>query len=101
MPGKPSMNGVVERQNRTLLDMVKSIGCPAEDRPYRPNERKLDSKIVSCYFVGYLEHSRGFKFYDPKIHSFFGTENARFLEDVEFGGEGLRNISLDKIVTEE
>ena len=76
-------------------------GCPAEARSYRPNERKLDSKTVSCYFVGYAERSRGFKFYDSTTRSFFETGNARFLEDVEFGGEGLRNVTLDEVVPEE
>ena len=75
--------------------------CPAEARPYRPNERKLDSKTLSCYFVGYAERSRGFKFYDPTTRSFFETGNARFLEDVEFRGQGFRNVSLDEVVTKE
>ncbi|KAL8167846.1 hypothetical protein V2J09_009345 [Rumex salicifolius] len=143
MSGKPSMNGVDERRNQTLLDMVRSMispsslpellwrealkttlyilnrvpskavaktpyerhlhiwGCPAEARPYKPNKRKLDSKINSCYFVGYAECSRGFKFYDPTNRSFFETGNVRFLEDVEFGAEGLRNVSLDEVVIEE
>ncbi|KAL6332289.1 hypothetical protein AAG906_004851 [Vitis piasezkii] len=46
MPGTPSQNGVVERH-------LYVWGCPAEARPYKPNEKKLDSRIVSCYFVGY------------------------------------------------
>ncbi|RVW25652.1 Retrovirus-related Pol polyprotein from transposon TNT 1-94 [Vitis vinifera] len=58
-------------------------GCPIEARPYKPNEKKLDSRIVSCYFVGYFERSRGFKFYDPSTRSFFETVNAKFSEDVE------------------
>ncbi|KAL6316814.1 hypothetical protein AAG906_021114 [Vitis piasezkii] len=49
----PSQNGVAERRNRTLKDMVRT-----ETRPYKPNEKKLDSRIVSCYFVGYSERSR-------------------------------------------
>ena len=56
-------------------------GCPAEARPYRPNERKLDSRTVSCYFVGYPERSKGYKFYDPSSRSFFETGNAKFIED--------------------
>ena len=28
-------------------------GCLAEARPYRPHEKKLDSRTVSCYFIGY------------------------------------------------
>ncbi|RVW58161.1 hypothetical protein CK203_110674 [Vitis vinifera] len=53
MPGTPSQNGVAKRQNRTLKDMVRT-----EARPYKPNRKKLDSKTVSCYFVGYSERSR-------------------------------------------
>ncbi|RVW92863.1 Retrovirus-related Pol polyprotein from transposon TNT 1-94 [Vitis vinifera] len=140
--GTPSQNGVAERRNRTLKDMVRSMishstlpeslwgeaiktavyilnrvpskavaktpyelwtskkpsirhlhvwGCPAEARPYKPNEKKLDSRTVSCYFVGYSERSRGFKFYDPSTRSFFETGNAKFIEDVELSGrEPLR-----------
>ncbi|KAL8157842.1 hypothetical protein AgCh_002526 [Apium graveolens] len=39
MPRKPNMNGVAERRNRNLKDMVRT-----EARPYRPNEKKLDSR---------------------------------------------------------
>ncbi|RVW47053.1 Retrovirus-related Pol polyprotein from transposon TNT 1-94 [Vitis vinifera] len=142
MPGTPSQNGVAERRNRSLKDMVRSMishstlpeslwgeaiktvvyilnrvpskavaktpyelwtskkpsirhlhvwGCPAEARPYKPNEKKLDSRTVSCYFVGYSERSRGFKFYDPSTRSFFEMGNAKFIEDVELSGrEPLR-----------
>ncbi|PKU85930.1 Retrovirus-related Pol polyprotein from transposon TNT 1-94 [Dendrobium catenatum] len=45
-------------------------GCPGEARPYKPNERKLESRTVSCYFVEYSERSRGFKFYDSSSKSF-------------------------------
>ena len=116
------MNGVAERRNQTLKDMVRSLishsslpqslwgealktivyilnrvpskvvdktpyelwtgkmpsikhlhiwGCPAETRPYRPHERKLDSRTISCYFVGYVERSRGYKFYNPILRSYF------------------------------
>ena len=33
-------------------------GCPAEARPYKPHEKKVDSRTVSCYFIGYSERSR-------------------------------------------
>ena len=148
MRGAPSQNGVVERQNRTLKDMVRSMishftlpeslwgkafktavyilnrvpskavaktpyelwtskkpsirhlhvwGCPAEARPYKPNEKKLDSRTVSCYFVGYSKRSRGFKFYDPSTRSFFETDNAKFIEDVELSGrESLRKMVFEE-----
>ncbi|KAJ9547196.1 hypothetical protein OSB04_019739 [Centaurea solstitialis] len=57
MPGSPRMNGVAERRNRTLKDMVRSKkpslnhlhvwGCPAEARAYNPHERKLDSRTIN------------------------------------------------------
>jgi len=148
MPGKPSMNGVAERRNRTLKDMMRSMvshsslpeslwgealmtaayilnrvpskvvnkipyelwtgkkpsikhlhiwGCPAEARPYRPHERKLDSRTISCYFVGYAEFSWGYKFYDPALRSIFETGNERFLEEVEFRKEE----NIRKVVFEE
>nr|CAN61880.1 hypothetical protein VITISV_018026 [Vitis vinifera] len=148
MPGTPSQNGVVERRNRTLKDMVRSMishstlpeslwgeaiktvvyilnrvpskaiaktpyelwtskkpsirhlhiwGCPAEARPYKPNEKKLDSKTVSCYFLGYSKRSRGFKFYDPSTRSFFETGNAKFIEDVELKHEFDMGLEDDPI----
>lgn len=152
MPGSPSMNGVAERRNRTLKDMVRSMishttlpgslwgealktavyllnrvptkattktpyelwtgkkpvlqhlrvwGCPAEARPYRPNEKKLDSRTVSCYFVGYSERSRGYKFYDPTNRTILETGNARFFEDIEVGGENsVRDVVFEEVVDE-
>ncbi|RDX96391.1 hypothetical protein CR513_20962, partial [Mucuna pruriens] len=64
--------------NKTLVN----FGL-AKTRPYRPHERKLDSRTVSCYFVGYAERSWGYKFYDPTSRSFFETGNARILGEVE------------------
>ena len=61
-------------------------GCLVEARPYRPHEKKLDSRTVSFYFIRYSERSRGYKFYDTTTKSIFETGNARFFEDVEFDG---------------
>ena len=72
-------------------------GRPAQAQPYRPNEKKLDERKVRCNFVDYVERSQGFKFYNPTIRSFFKTENARFFEDVEFGGEdNIRSIVFEE-----
>ena len=72
-------------------------GCLAQARPYRPNEKKLDERTISCYFFGYAERSRGFKFYNPTIISFFEKGNARFFEDVEFGGEdNVRSVVFEE-----
>lgn len=153
MPGSPRMNGVAERRNRTLKDMVRSMishstlpkslwgealktaayllnrvptkatnktpyehwtnkkpslnhvrtwGCPAEARPYRPNEKKLDFRTISSYFVGYAERSMGYKFFDPTTKAIFETGNAKFFEDVEFArGDKVRDIIFEEIHEEE
>ena len=46
----------------------------------------MDSRTVNCYFIGYSERSRGYKFYNPTTKSIFESGNARFFEDVEFAG---------------
>ena len=52
---------------------------------------------MSCYFVGYSERSRCFKFYDPSTRSFFETGNAKFIENVELNGrEPLRNVLFEE-----
>ena len=142
------MNGVSERRNITLKDMVRSMishsnlpkslwgealkttsdilnrlptkataktpyelwtakkpslkhlhiwGCLPEVSPYMPYENKLDSRTVSCYFIGYSERSKGYKFYDPTTKSIFETENARFFEDVEFDrGDKDRDFDFEE-----
>ena len=73
------------------------MGCLAEARPYKPNEKKLDLRIISCYFIGYSERSWGYKFYDPMTKSIFEIGNARFFEDVEFvGGDKVRDFVFEK-----
>jgi len=72
-------------------------GCPAEARPYKPNEKKLDSGTVSSYFIGYSERSRGYKFYDLILKTIFETGTATFFEDIEFGGKNqIRNFFLEE-----
>ena len=66
------------------LKHLQIWGCLAEARPYKPHEKKLDSRTVSCCFIGYSERSRGYKFYDPTTKSIFETGNAQLFEDVEF-----------------
>ncbi|RVW65982.1 Retrovirus-related Pol polyprotein from transposon TNT 1-94 [Vitis vinifera] len=148
MPGSPDQNGVAERRNRTLLDMVRSMlsssklpkflwtealktavyilnrvptkavpktpfellkgwkpslrhmrvwGCSSEVRIYNPQEKKLDPRTISGYFIGYAEKSKGYRFYCPS-HSIRIVEsrNAKFLEyDLVSGSDQFRNIVSD------
>ncbi|RVW32004.1 Retrovirus-related Pol polyprotein from transposon TNT 1-94 [Vitis vinifera] len=150
MPGTPQQNGVAERRNRTLMEMVRSMmsyssvpislwgealktamyilnrvpskavpktpfelwtgrkpslrhihiwGCPAEARIYNPHEKKLDSRTVSGYFIGYPNKSKGYRFYCPN-HSvrIVETGNARFLENGEISGSNEpRKVDIEEI----
>jgi len=72
-------------------------GCPVESRPYKPNEKKLDSRTISSYFIGYSQRSRGYKFYDPILKTIFETGTATFFEDIEFGGKNqIRKFVLEE-----
>lgn len=150
MPGTPQQNGVAERRNRTLMDMVRSMlsystvpislwsealktamyilnrvpskavpttpyelwtgrkpslrhlhvwGCPAEARIYNPNEKKLDSRTISGYFIGYPSKSKGYRFYCPN-HStrIVETGNAKFLENGESSGNSeSRKAEIEEV----
>ena len=72
-------------------------GCLAEPRPYKLNEKKLDARTISCYFIGYSERSKGYRFYDPTIRSIFDMGNAQFFENVEFArGDKVRDFLFEE-----
>ena len=64
------------------LNYLRVWGCPAEAKVFNANIGKLDSKTTSCYFIGYPEKSKGYRFYCPDRHTkFVETRHAVFLED--------------------
>ncbi|RVW79242.1 Retrovirus-related Pol polyprotein from transposon TNT 1-94 [Vitis vinifera] len=107
MSGSPDQNGVAERRNRTLLDMVRSWkpslrhirvwGCSSEVRIYNPQEKKLDPRTISGYFIGYAEKSKGYRFYCPSYSTrIVESRNAKFLEyDLVSESDQFRNIVSD------
>ncbi|CAL2274253.1 unnamed protein product [Prunus armeniaca] len=153
-PGTPEQNGVAERRNRTLKDMVRSMicnsqlpnylwgeairtenyilnrvpskevsktpfelwtnrkpslnhlhiwGCKAEAKVFNPQEKKLDPKTISCFFVGYPEKTKGYRFYCPNHTTrLVETGRAVFLENVheerkatDFVFEELGEIAIE------
>ena len=150
MPGTPQQNGIAERHNRTLIDMVRSMssnstlplslwmyalktavyllnqvpskavpktslelwtrrkpslrhmhvwGCPAEARIYNPREKKLDSRTINAFFIGYPEKSKWYRFYCPN-HStrIMETGNAKFIENDEISGsDNLQNVDVQEV----
>jgi hypothetical protein len=60
---------------------------PAKEKVYNPHIKKLDSKTVSCYFIGYLEISKGFKFYCPSHTTrIVETGHAVFFKNYNISG---------------
>ena len=147
MPGSPHQNGIAERRNRTLMEMVRSMvndssvpvslwmyalrtvayilnrvpskavpktpyelwtsrkpslrhlhvwDYQAEVRIYNPHEKKLDSRTISGYFIGYPKRSKEYRFYCPN-HSTRIVEsgNARFIENGSVNGSvGARDVEI-------
>ena len=82
---------------RPSISHLHVWGCSAKARPYRLNERKLDSRTISCFFLGYSERSMGFKFYDPSNRSFFEQGNAKFIE--KYGNTNVRDIVFEEEIS--
>jgi hypothetical protein len=53
------------------LNYLKVWGCPAEAKLFDPQKKKLDPKTISCHFIGYLDKSKGYKFYCTGRHTLF------------------------------
>jgi hypothetical protein len=70
----------------------------SEVRIYNPQEKKLDPRTISGYFIGYAERSKGYKFYCPSHRTrIVESRNENFLEnDLNSGSDQTRNIVFEK-----
>ncbi|GJW59597.1 zinc finger, CCHC-type containing protein [Tanacetum coccineum] len=109
-PYKPQQNGVAEKKNRALKEMVPNKrnkttpyelwykkrpnlsylrvwGCRAVVRLPDPKRKTLGEKGIDCIFVGYAEHSKAYRFYviEPNdsvsINSIIESRDAIFDEN--------------------
>ena len=76
-------------------------GCPFEVKIYNPREKKIDPSIISGYFIGYVEKSKGYRFYFPSHTTrIVESRNAKFLENdlvsgsVNFMTPCLKDITI-------
>ena len=58
-------------------------GCSSEViRVYNPQEKKLNPMTISGYLIGYVEKSKGYRFYCPSHNTrIVESRNAKFLEN--------------------
>lgn len=76
-----------------LVLSIYTFGFPIEARPYKSNERNLDSRTASCHFVVILKGLKGSSF-DPSNRSFFKKGNVNFIEDC--GSIKVKNITFEE-----
>ena len=63
------------------LNHFKVWGRPIEVKIYDPSLKKTDSRTTRCYFIGYLSHSKGYKFYcSTRGTRVVESQVAKFLE---------------------
>ncbi|KAL0418993.1 UNVERIFIED_CONTAM: Retrovirus-related Pol polyprotein from transposon TNT 1-94, partial [Sesamum radiatum] len=106
-PGMPQLNGVAEKRNRTVLDMIRLLNiAPSKTVAQTPYQiwhgkpvsykylrvwgspayvkrlvgDKLDSRSSLCRFIGNLKETAGYYFYDISEQNVFVSRNAVFLE---------------------
>ncbi|GJQ96313.1 zinc finger, CCHC-type containing protein [Tanacetum coccineum] len=98
-PYTPQQNGISERKNRVLKEMVNSMlsysglsqgfwgEAMAVVRLPDPKLKTLGERGIECIFVGYAEHSKAFRFYviEPNdsvlINSIIESRDAIFDEN--------------------
>jgi hypothetical protein len=72
------------------LKHLRVWGSPTEAKVFNPNIRKLNPKTVSCYFIGFPEKSKCFRFYCPDRYTkFVEMRHVVFLE-----GEMIRESTV-------
>nr|GEX92334.1 zinc finger, CCHC-type [Tanacetum cinerariifolium] len=98
-PYTPQQNGMAERKNKALKEMVNSMlsysglsegfwgEAIAVVRQLDPKRKTLGEKGIDCIFVGYAEHSKAYRFYiiEPNdsvsINSIIESRDAIFDEN--------------------
>ena len=82
------------------LRHIRVWGCPSEVRIYNPQEKKLDPRTISAYFIGYVEMSKWYRFYYPSHNTrIVESRNAKFLEnDLISESIDFRTLFMKKII---
>nr|GEW69980.1 hypothetical protein [Tanacetum cinerariifolium] len=117
-PYTPQHNGVFERRNRTLLEMVnktpyelwygkvpnlsylKVWGCEALVKRDTPD--KLQQRSIKCIFIGYPKETTGYYFYFPPENKIVVARYAEFFEKNLITQEvSGRDVDLEEIQDED
>nr|KAJ0185498.1 hypothetical protein LSAT_V11C900505250 [Lactuca sativa] len=97
-PYTPQQNGVAERKNRTLKEMVPNLsyfkvwGCRPVVRFTEPKRKTLGEIGIDCIFIGYVEHSKAYRFYVLESNNFLFVNIVIESKDVIFYEERFTYI---------
>ncbi|GJY38228.1 zinc finger, CCHC-type containing protein [Tanacetum coccineum] len=123
-PYTPQHNGVSDRRNRTLLDMVRSMMSQTtlpksfwdyafetaarilnmvptkkvEKTPYEPD--KLEPRSIKCIFIGYPKETMRYSFYYPPKNKVLVAQNADFLKNSLITQEASGSLEDLEIIQE-
>nr|GEV20332.1 zinc finger, CCHC-type [Tanacetum cinerariifolium] len=103
-PYIPQQNGVAERKNRALKEMVNSMlsysgliwGCRAVVRLPDPKRKTFGEKGIDCIFVGYAEHSKAYRFYIIEPNDSISINSIIELRDAIFDENHFSSIPRPK-----
>ncbi|GJU98711.1 zinc finger, CCHC-type containing protein, partial [Tanacetum coccineum] len=97
-PYTPQHNGVAERKNRTLKEMVNSmlsysgLSEGAVVRLTEPKMKNLGEKGIDCIFIGYAEHSKCYRFYVIEPNDYVSVNSIIESRDAIFDEERFTSI---------
>nr|KAJ0198596.1 hypothetical protein LSAT_V11C700365700 [Lactuca sativa] len=115
-PYTPQQNGVAERKNRTLKEMVNSMlsysglsegfgvrqctkfelsqswGCRLVVRLTEPKRKTLGERGIDCIFIGYAEHSKAYRFYVLESNDSVSVNTVIESRDAIFDEERFTSI---------
>ena len=73
-------------------------GCLSKLRICNPQEKKLEPRTISGYFIGYAEKSKGYRFFCPSYNTrIVESRNVNFLKNNLISGSDLfQDITLER-----
>ncbi|GJT77450.1 zinc finger, CCHC-type containing protein [Tanacetum coccineum] len=107
-PYTPQQNGVAERKNRALMEMVNSMisysdlsegfwgEAIAVVRLPDPKKKTVGEKGIDCIFVGYVEHYKAYRFYVIEPNDFVSINSIIECRDAIFDENRFSSIPRSK-----
>ncbi|GJV60557.1 zinc finger, CCHC-type containing protein [Tanacetum coccineum] len=110
-PYTPQQNGVAEKKNMTLKEMVNSMlsyfglseGFWGEAmltasvvRLTEPKMKNLGEKGIDCIFIGYVEHSKCYRFYVIEPNEYVSPSSRKIVKDEVKGTDDVHSPSIPR-----